>query len=452
MALVNDLASAEAAVAKCVANIEKWNPHINAMISLQAEVALEAGRRADEQRRLGRSIGLLHGVPVLVKDNIDTAGLRTTYASGFFKDHIPAEDATVVKRLRDAGAIILGKVTLHEFAFGVRSSNPVIGQCRNPWNLERIPGGSSGGSGAAIAAGMAPLALGTDTGGSVRIPASLNGISGLRPTVGRVSNHGCLPVSPTHDTIGPMARAVTDVARLFTVMAGFDPADHVSERRPVPNVLADMHTGIQGLRIGIPENHYFDGLEPEVAQAVEQAIRELQSLGAVMVPVTLPGAQTAHAHATAMIYSDACAVHEERLAQSDERWSPATLERMQMGLSYSGLDYARAMRAREAWCRTLEGVFNTVDIVLSPTSPTVAPLIEDRRSLFEATRAVTQNTYAGAFGRLPGLSVPCGFSSDGLPIGLMLEAAPWCEAALFRTGVAYQSQTDWHLRQPALPA
>ncbi|MGE4369904.1 MAG: amidase [Burkholderiaceae bacterium] len=452
MALVNYPASSEAAVKQCIENIEKWNPHINAIITLDAQAALEAARHADEQTRLGRSNGLLHGVPVLVKDNIDTAGLRTTYASGFFKDHVPAEDATVVKRLRDAGAIILGKVTLHEFAFGVRSNNPVIGQCRNPWNTARIPGGSSGGSGAAVAAGMAPMALGTDTGGSVRVPASLNGISGLRPTAGRVSNHGCMPVSPTHDTIGPMARTVPEVARLFAVMAGFDPADHLSENRQVSNLLVDMHAGIKGLRIGIPKNHYFDGLAPEVAKAVDEAIGVLESLGAVMVPITLKGAETAHADATAMIYSDACAVHEERLGQPDERWSPATLERMQMGLNYNGRDYARAMRAREAWCRTLEEVFSTVDVILSPTSPTVAPLIEDSRSLFEATRAVTQNTYAGAFGRLPGLSVPCGFSPDGMPIGLMLEAAPWCEATLFRVGVAYQNQTDWHTRQPSVPA
>ncbi|MVW78120.1 amidase [Bordetella sp. 02P26C-1] len=452
MVQVNIPTTSEAAVKQCIENIERWNPHINAIVTLDAETALEAARRADALTQSGRASGLLHGVPILVKDNIDTAGLRTTYASGFFKDHVPDRDATVVRRLREAGAIILGKVTLHEFAFGVRSNNPVIGQCRNPWNPARIPGGSSGGSGAAIAAGMAPLALGTDTGGSVRVPASLNGVCGLRPTVGRVSNHGCMPVSATHDTIGPLARTVPELARLFSVMAGFDPHDHVSERQEVGNLLVDMHAGIKGLRIGIPSNHYFDGVDSEVAYAVQEAMRVLESLGAIMVPITVDGAQTAHAYATTMIYSDACAVHEERLAQPDERWLPATLERMQMGLQYTGRDYARALRAREAWCRSLEDVFSSVDVILSPTSPTVAPPIEDGRSLFEATRAVTQNTYAGAFGKLPGLSVPCGFSSDGMPIGLMLEAAPWREATLFRAGVAYQNQTDWHLRQPALPA
>lgn len=452
MGFVDHSASSEVTVAQCIKNIEKWNPHVNAMMTLDAEAALDAARRADQQTRAGRISGLLHGVPILVKDNINTAGLRTTYASGFFKNHVPGEDATVVQRLREAGAIILGKTTLHEFAFGVRSTNPVIGQCRNPWDLSCIPGGSSGGSGVAVATDMAPLALGTDTGGSVRVPASLNGISGLRPTVGRVSNHGCMPVSPTHDTIGPMARSVSELAPLFAVIAGFDRADHVSENRQISNLLVDMYSGIRGLRIGIPQNHYFDGVAPYVADALDQAIRVLESLGATVVPISVDGAEKAHEHATVMIYSDACAVHEQRLAQPDDRWGSTTLERMQMGLKYTGRDYARAMRARESWCRSLEDVFRSVDVILSPTSPTVAPLIEDSRSLFEATRAVTQNTYAGAFGRLPGLSIPCGFTSDGLPIGLMLEAAPWCEATLFRAGMAYQNQTDWHMRKPSLPA
>jgi len=452
MTPLNYLSSSEDKVKQCIENIEKWNPYVNAIITLDAQVALNAARQADEKTNVGRSNGLLHGVPILVKDNIDTAGLRTTYASGFFKDNIPTVDATVVKRLRAAGAIILGKVTMHEFAFGVRSNNPIIGQCRNPWNLERIPGGSSGGSGVAVATGMASLALGTDTGGSVRIPASLNGISGLRPTVGRVSNHGCMPVSPTHDTIGPMARTVQEVAQLFSVIAGYDPADCVSENHALSNLQVDIHDGIKGLRIGIPQNHYFDGVEPEVGKAVDEAIQVLESLGAVIVPITLSGVEKVHSDAAAMIYSDACAFHEEHLAQADDRWLMATLERMQMGLNYNGRDYARAMRSREVWCRTLGDVFRFVDVILSPTSPTVAPPIEDNRSIFEATRAITQNTYAGAFGRLPGLSVPCGFSPDGMPIGLMLEAAPWCEVTLFRLGVAYQNQTDWHIRKPSFPA
>ena len=447
-----DPASSESAVEKCIEQIDKWNKHVNAVITFDPEAARAAAREADQAAKQGKPLGLLHGVPIMVKDNIDTAGIRTTYGSGFFRDHVPSTDATVVKRLKNAGAIILGKVTLHEFAFGVRSNNSVIGQCRNPWSLDRIPGGSSGGSGVAVATGMAPLALGTDTGGSIRIPAALNGITGLRPTVGRVSNHGCMPVSPTFDTIGPMGISVSDVARLFTVMSGFDPLDPVSENKGLENILVDMHGPINGLRIGIPENHYFEGMSEDVAKSIESAISVLQSLGAKTYPVRLPGAETAHADATAMIYSDACSFHHERLKSFSDHWVQATYERFQIGLKYTGRDYAQAMRAREIWCRTLEGVFQEVDVILSPASLTVAPLIEDNRSLFEATRAVTQNTYAGAFGRLPGLSVPCGFSKEGMPIGLLLEAAPWAESVLFRAGAAFQKATDWHTRKPSLPA
>jgi aspartyl-tRNA(Asn)/glutamyl-tRNA(Gln) amidotransferase subunit A len=438
-------------VARCLAAIDAWNPHVNAMVTTDAEGARQAARDADAQTAAGRSRGLLHGVPVIVKDNLDTAGLRTTYGSGFFADHVPTQDAHVVARLRQAGAVIVGKATMHEFAYGVRSFNPVIGQCRNPWNTTRIPGGSSGGSGVAVATGMGEMALGTDTGGSVRIPAALNGITGLRPTFGRVSNHGCMPVSPTHDTVGPMARTVEEVARLFAVIAGFDRKDPLSEARPVDQCLARLSDGIEGLRIGRPTNHYFTGLDPDVADALDGAIDTLRGLGARIVELEVPGAESIHAFATTMIASDAHALHAGRIEQGGNRWAAQTLERIRLAARFSGVDYARAMRERERWCRMLEGLFEEVDMLVSPTSATVAPPIDDERSLFEATRAVTQNTYAGAFGRLPGLSLPCGLSQAGLPIGLQLEAAPWNDALLLQAGWAFQSVTDWHQRRPTPP-
>lgn len=428
--------------------IREWDPLVKAMITVDEQGARRAAEAADRAAAGGRSLGLLHGMPIVLKDNIDTADLRTTYGSGFFEQNVPAQDATVVRRLRQAGAVIVGKCTLHEFAFGARSINPVIGQCRNPWDPARIPGGSSGGSGVALVTGMAELALGTDTGGSIRIPAALNGVSGLRPTVGRVSNHGCMPVSPTHDTIGPMARSVEDVALLFAVIAGHDQADPLSEPVESGNFLPRLRDGIAGRRIGRPRNHYFDNVSAAVGAALEEALRTLSRLGAQIVDVDVPGAEEAHAWATTMIYSDACAFHAERLAEGGPRWAAQTLERMRMGLRYTGVDYARAMRRREAWGRTLEGLFQEVDLLVSPTSPTVAPLIDDNRTLFEATRAVTENTYAGAFGRIPGLSVPCGFSPEGLPIGLQLEAARWNELTVLQAGCAFQSVTGWHQRCP----
>jgi aspartyl-tRNA(Asn)/glutamyl-tRNA(Gln) amidotransferase subunit A len=248
-----------------------------------------------------------------------------------------------------------------------------------------------------------------------------------------------------------MARTVEEVARLFAVIAGFDRKDPLSEARPVDQCLARLSDGIDGLRIGRPNNHYFTGLDPDVADALDGAIDTLRGLGARIVELEVPGAESIHAFATTMIASDAHALHAGRIEQGGNRWAAQTLERIRLAARFSGVDYARAMRERERWCRMLEGLFEEVDMLVSPTSATVAPPIDDERSLFEATRAVTQNTYAGAFGRLPGLSLPCGLSQAGLPIGLQLEAAPWNDALLLQAGWAFQSVTDWHQRRPTPP-
>lgn len=435
-----------------IAQIDAWNPHVNALMARDDDAARRAADAADAAAADGHWLGLLHGMTIMVKDNIDTAGLTTTNGSLFFKDRVPNQDASVVRRLREAGAVVMAKASLHEFAFGVRSFNPVIGQARNPYDLSRIPGGSSGGSGIAVATGMADMALGTDTGGSVRIPSSINGISGLRPTVGRVSNAGSFPVSANHDTIGPMARTVADVARLFAVMAAYDDADPISDPRPLENFLPTLGDGISGLRIAVPRNHYFDSLDSDVAHAVEAAIKTLEAQGARISDVTLEGAETALESLAVLIYSDACMVHEERLSGQDESWGAQTIERMRMALTHTSRDYARALRAKENWQRSLARLFDQHDVVLTPTLPHPPPPIEDNRSLYEATTRVAANTYAGALGSLPGLSIPCGATPDGLPIGLQLEAAWWAEPTLLRTGYAYQQATDWHRRRPQLAA
>ncbi|MFM9994111.1 MAG: amidase [Burkholderiaceae bacterium] len=445
-------ANATEQLSHCLEAIERWNPVVNAMVTVDREGALSAAKRCDEAARTGRSLGLLHGVPIIIKDNIDTANLRTTYGSLFFKEHIPEIDAHVVRRLRAAGAVIVGKATMHEFAFGVRSDNPVIGQCRNPWDRLRIPGGSSGGSGVAIATGMATLALGTDTGGSVRIPAALNGITGLRPTFGRVSNSGTMPVSVTHDTVGPMARSAEEVALLFSVIAGYDKSDPLSANYPIDNFLPRLHDGVRGLRVGRPRNHYFNQVDDCVATSLEHGIETLSRLGAEIVDVDIPGAEEIHDWATKMIYSDACELHSERLTANADMWSAATLERLQMGLEFTGVNYSRAMRRREIWCSKLTELWDQVDMLVSPTCPSVAPHVLEDRNLFEATRSVSRNTYAGAFGRIPGISLPCGFSAEGLPIGMQLEASSWSESILLRAGCAFQKATDWHLRRPFFSA
>lgn len=436
--------------AACLARMHAHAHDVNAMITIDDAGARAAARAADDAADAGRWLGLLHGVPVAVKDNIDTAGLRTTCGSRFFEQHVPNHDAPVVRRLRAAGAVILGKATLHEFAFGIRSNNPVSGQCRNPWDLTRVPGGSSGGSGAAVAMDMCVAALGSDTGGSVRLPAAFNGISGLRPTVGRVPNAGCMPVCASQDTIGPMARSVADVARVFSVIAGPDADDPSSVDAPLGNFLPHLGDGIEGVRIGIPRNHYLDGVDGEIAAAVTAAASVLESLGAQLVDVSVPGAEQMHQFATVVIFSDACAVHAERLQSDPSRFDEQVLARMRNGLAFTAVDYANAMRAREQWKLDLSKVFDTVDLILSPTVHTRVPPVAEDRSLLEATRDATRNTYAGAFGQLPGLSVPCGFTSDGLPVGLQLEARWWNEPLLLRAGHAYQQRTDWHLRRAPL--
>ena len=296
---------------------------------------------------------------------------------------------------------------------------------------------------------MCTGSLGSDTGGSVRLPASFNGVSGLRPTVGRVPNRGVLPVSESNDTVGPLARRVEDVAAIFAVIAGYDDADPYSEDVMLPNFLPALGDGIAGRRIGIPRTHYFDGAAPAVAEAVRAAAAVLEGAGATLVDVDLPMAAEVHAHATNVIFSDVCAVFQDRLRDAPASFTPSVYERMRNGLDVTGIQYAEAIAFRFRWKRAVRQVFAHVDLLLSPTVPTVAPLIEDGASLLAATQAVTQNTYAGALAGLPGLSVPCGFA-DGLPVGLQLEAAWWNEPLLLQAGFAYQGRTDFHLRLPPL--
>jgi aspartyl-tRNA(Asn)/glutamyl-tRNA(Gln) amidotransferase subunit A len=439
--------SASERLETCLAAVGQWQEQTKAFVTVTADAARDEARRADEATASGKWLGLLHGMPIAIKDNLDTAGVRTTSGSLFFSDHVPNSDAPLVARLRRAGAVMVGKATMHEVAFGVRSFNPVIGQARNPYDLTRVPGGSSGGSGIAVATGMSEAAIGTDTGGSIRLPSAINGITGLRPTHGRVPNRGCLPVSLSHDTAGPMARTAADCARIFAVIAGYDPEDPTSEDRPLENFLPTLGDGIAGVRIGVPRNFYLDGCSADVLEAYRRSLKTLESLGARLVDIAVPGAEGMQREAEVVIYSDACQLHADRMGD-EARWGTQTIERMRTGLAFTGRDYARAMRARESWKRTLAGVFQQVDMLASPTLIDEPPLIDDGRSLQTATLSVTKNTYCGAFGALPGLSVPNGMSRNGLPLALQLEAAWWHEPLLLRAGHAFQSVTDWHEMRP----
>ena len=436
----------------CLDQIETFNPQLNAFISVQQEQALEQARRVDAAEAAGTSLGPLHGMVISVKDNIGTAGIATTAGASFLRDYVPAEDAPVVTRLREAGAILIGKVNLAELAFGSRSYSAVGGQCRNPWNPLHIPGGSSGGSGASVAADMCEGSLGTDTGGSVRLPACFNGVSGLRPTHGRIPIRGVHPLSEHNDTVGPLARSVVDVAKIYAVIAGYDAQDITTQDHSVGDVLAALEKPVAGLRIGIPRQHYFDALEPGVGEAVMAAARLLESAGVVLVSVDVPLANVAHFHMSRAVYADACHVYGERLQNAPETITQSVVDRMVEGFKTTGVQYAEAMQFRNQLRLGFRKVFSEVDVMLTPTAPVGAPLIEDGANLLEATKAVTRNTYAGAFASLPGLSMPCGFTAQGLPIGLQLEAAWWNEAVLFQVGAAYQRMTDFHLAKAPMIA
>ncbi len=435
-----------------LARIADLNPRYRAMALVDETGARARAAELDAALQGGAAAGPLHGMTVAIKDNIDTAGLRTACGSRLFADHIPNADAPAVARLRRAGAIVTGKAAMMELAFGVRSTDAVAGQVRNPWHADHVPGGSSGGSAAAVALDFCDAALGTDTGGSIRMPSAFCGIAGLRPTHGRVPNRGCLPVSVTFDTIGPMARNVSDIARLLCVLAGYDDADPLSRPHSLDSGLLLPEPDVAGLRIGLPERFYLEDVDPAVAAAVRAAAAVFARAGAEIVPVRVPDAEIAHAHATTIILSDACDLHAEALDARRGEISDQVYERMIKGRALAGTDYARAQRFREGWRRGMRRLFDTVDLLLVPTAPFAAPPIEEPSHLEEATRHATRFTYGGGLAGIPGLSLPCGISGGGLPIGMLLEAAWWNEAALLRAGALWQAETDWHLRRPSVLA
>lgn len=431
--------------------IERLNPELNAMLAITRESALEAARAADAATARGEWLGLLHGATLTVKDCMDVAGLPTTFGSGAHRDNVAASDATVVRRLRDAGAVLLGKNNLHEWCFGGTTQNDHFGACRNPWDPARIPGGSSGGSAAAVAAGMCRIALGTDTGGSVRIPAAMCGVTGLRPTVGRVPNTGVVEVSAGFDTVGPLAYHVSDVARAFAAIAGYDPRDPLSSSRALEDVLCTMKGGIAGLRIGVPYQFYFDDTQPGVAQAVLDALRTLEACGATIREIALDGAAQAQEDcAFTVAVADAADVHRARIEFEPETLGPETLRRLQLGLAVSAIDYAAASRRLARWKTQLRAAFDDVDVILTPTCPFVAPKIESAANMIETTRGLTRFTFALGHTGAPALSLPCGIDRDGMPVGMQL-VAPWfSEGVLFRAGFAYQTVTDFHRLRPPI--
>ena len=434
----------------CLRRIENLNSTLNAFITITAESAMSQARQAEEEIQHGRWRGPLHGIPLGLKDIIDTAGVRTTAASALFKDRIPREDAEVVLRLKDAGAVLLGKQNLHEFAYGGSSMVSYYGEVHNPWNPAYIAGGSSGGSAAAVAAGLCYGAIGTDTAGSIREPAALCGVVGLKPTYGRVSARGVIPLSWSLDHVGPIAATGSDAAVILQAIAGFDAGDINSEDVPVADYVAGPGSRPKRLRIGVPRAYFFEGLDAEIESAMSQALSVLTTLGADIRDIELE-APTDRTVQSAESY----AYHAEHVARTPELYQAETLRRIRTGADVSATDYIHRRRELEKARREIGKVFENVDVFVTATTPvpppTIAELKENPDQLRPAEILLLRNTRPVNVWGLPAISVPCGFSSGGLPIGLQIVGPHWGEAMIFQLALSYERATGWYKRRPELP-
>ncbi len=429
----------------CLKRIERYNPALNAFITVAKDQALATARAMEAEQRQGKWRGPLHGIPIALKDNIDTAGIRTTAASGVFKDRVPSEDAEVVRRLKDAGAVILGKLNLHEFAYGGTSDVSYFGAVHNPWALDHISGGSSGGSAAATAADLCYGSLGTDTGGSVRIPSSYCGVVGFKPTYGRVSLRGVIPLSWTLDHVGPICRTVEDAALMLAAIAGYDPLDPASVNVPVPDYTRAFNVDTSKLRLGLPRSPFYENLDPEVAKAVETAISVLSKLTKGARDAALPPTFGLMLTITG---AEAYAYHAKMIVESPGKYQPITRDRMiQLGANMKAPVYAAALRQTNLLRREITKTFSNVDLLITPTMPHPA---ESLAHSSDFDKVGLQNTSPFDVFGLPTISVPCGFTKAGLPIGLQISGAPFAESTVLALAHAYERETEWHKRHPKL--
>lgn len=425
-----------------LAAIERLNPKLNAFLTVTAEAALARAAAADAELARGEDRGPLHGAPIALKDVFCTRGVRTTCGSLLFAGYTPDYDSAVAEKLAAAGAVLLGKTNMHELAYGITSNNPHFGAVRNPWDVERIPGGSSGGSAAAVAAGMAFMAMGSDTGGSIRLPAALCGVVGLKPTFGRVSRYGVLPLDFSLDHMGPLARSVRDAAVTLEALAGYDGRDDTSSRRPVERYTPEAGCSIAGLRVGLAENFYCERLQPEVAAAVRGAAARAESLGARVVPVKVPDIAALNAVARVILLSEASAAMERHLGDRS-RFGADVLALLDQGRLVAAVDYVNAQRLRRMFQRDFRRVWRDVDCLFVPTSAITAAKIGATTVSIdgadEDVRLANTRLLRGfnALG-LPALSVPCGLDAAGMPIGLQIVGPEFGEATVLRAGAALE--------------
>jgi aspartyl-tRNA(Asn)/glutamyl-tRNA(Gln) amidotransferase subunit A len=429
----------------CLERIAAHDGPINAFITVLEESALREAEQAERDIAAGNYRGPLHGIPIAHKDLYETRGVRTTAGSKILADFVPDQDATVVERLRAAGTVLLGKLNMHEFAAGGTNENPHYGAAHNPWDVQRIPGGSSGGSSAALAMGMCFGATGTDTAGSIRIPSHYCATSAIKPTYGRVSAHGVVPLSWSLDHCGPMTRSARDAALMLQAMAGYDPRDPASVDRPVPDFCAELESGVRGLRVGVPTTHFNEQLEPDVERAWRAALDVFVDQGAEPVDVTFEAVRQSDTIGPVILRNEMFAFHAEWFANRPDDYGPATRERLESVRTQLAIDYIRAQRVRNEIRAELRQAFERVDVLITPTMPATAPLIGA-----ELPTVSTRFTYPFNLTGLPVLAIPCGFDTEGLPIGIQVAANAWQEVRALQVGHAYQRATDWHRRRPTV--
>lgn len=434
--------------------IEATEGTLNSFITRPGEEAIAQARQAEAEIAAGDYRGVLHGVPVGLKDLYYVAGMPNTAGSRIFDDFVPDHDGTSAESLKSAGAILMGKLNLHQFAFGPTGLNADYGHMHNPWDPERVAGGSSGGSGSAAAAGQCAITLGTDTGGSIRIPSALCGLAGLKPTYGRVSRFGLVSLSWSLDHPGPMARTVEDCAAAMQVLAGYDPRDPASADEPVPDYMGSLSEDLSGLRVGVPREYFEVPVDAEVEKLVRASLKTLEGLGAEVVEVEWPMYHRSADISKIILYAEAAAYHRELLLRRGEEYDPSVRWRFESGLFISGPDYLRALRHRREYTESARELLQQVDLLAGPMEPVIAPPIEAdaipvNGESVGVIPALTQYTRPFNLTGYPALTAPCGFS-EGMPVGLQLAARPFEEATALRAGYAYQQATDWHTHRPPI--
>jgi aspartyl-tRNA(Asn)/glutamyl-tRNA(Gln) amidotransferase subunit A len=432
----------------CLSRIEKLNPRLNAFITVTGAAALEDARRAEAEITRGEWKGPLHGIPLAVKDLVETAGVKTTAASAVLKDYVPTADAEVIRRLKLAGAILLGKLNLHEFAYGGSGIIGHFGPARNPWNTAHVTGGSSSGSAAAVAACLCYGAIGTDTAGSIRLPAACCGITGLKPTYGLVSARGVIPLSWSLDHVGPMARTAADAALILQAIAAYDPQDIGSQKFPPVYYPSAIEESTSALRLGVARD-YWNEVDEEIKSAVDSAVTALAKItsGVQEVELSTDTDRT-------LVRCEAYAYQQRYLPGNEKNYDPETLRRIRSGSDVTAPQYIQAQRELLQQRRQILEIFEQVDLILTPTTPMLAPTFSDLQAapvqLRNKEMIMLRNTRPFNVYGLPSLSMNCGFSKSGLPIGLQITGASGNEGAVLALAHAYQKQTDWHRQKPAV--